>query len=490
MTPELNWPQRWAEISPHAVALIDGETRASLTYKELFEHSENLASFLADHWALARGERIACMAQNELEYIVLLFAAARLGAILVPINTRFTTSEVTHIVKDCRPRLLVVDAASEPVVAPLDVPRLSFADLQGACRRPRSQNIPVRARDFEDTLLILYTSGTTGFPKGAMISHRMIFWNSVSTGLRLNLTQKDVVVTFLPLFHTGGWNVLTTPCLHRGAQVVLLKKFDAARVLSVCEQDRVTVLFGVPTTMDFLRRHETFARTDLSSIRYAIVGGEPMPVELIRVWEDRGIPIRQGFGLTEFGPNVFSLNEEDSRSKIGSIGFPNFYVTVRVVHETGLDAGAGEVGELLLQGPMMMSGYWNNPEATAQTIRDGWLATGDLVRRDDEGYFYVVGRKKEMFISGGENVYPAEVEKVLRGLPGVREVAVIGASHPRWGECGKAFLALENGAEVATEVMREHCLKHLAKFKVPLEYIVLPELPKTQSGKVAKNELR
>lgn len=361
--------------------------------------------------------------------------------------------------------------------------------MAAALREPGGQELGFAAQA-EDPCMILYTSGTTGFPKGAVISYRMIFWNSVNTGLRLNLTQNDVVLTFLPLFHTGGWNVLTTPCLHRGAKVVLMRKFEADLVLRLSESEKVTVLFGVPTTMDFLARSSLFAATDLSSIRYAIVGGEPMPLELISIWEKRGIAIRQGYGLTEFGPNVFSLNQEDSRRKMGSIGFPNFYIEARVADEHGRELPDDTVGELILRGPVAMSGYWNNPEATAQTLRDGWLYTGDLVRRDSEGYYYVVGRKKEMYISGGENVYPAEVEKVLRQCPGVREAAVIGVQHAKWGECGKAFVALDPvAAGASAETLSAFCRERLAKFKVPAEFVFLPELPKTESGKIAKNEL-
>ena len=316
-----------------------------------------------------------------------------------------------------------------------------------------------------------------------------MFWNSVNTGLRLNLTQADVVLTFLPLFHTGGWNVLTLPCLHRGARVVLCRKFDPDLILRLTEAEGVSVLFGVPTTMDFLSRAPNFAATDLSKVRYAIVGGEPMPPELIEIWQKRGVPIRQGYGLTEFGPNVFSLPERDAWTKRGSIGFPNFYVEARVVDAEGSTLGADEVGELILRGPVMMSGYWRNEAATRATIRDGWLYTGDLVRRDADGYYYVVGRKKEMFISGGENVYPAEVERVLRAFAAVREAAVIGRPHARWGECGHAFVSAEPGQTLCLDRLRDFCRERLAKFKVPLEFFLLEDLPKTASGKIAKNEL-
>lgn len=490
----LDWLKRWTEYSPKSVALQCGDTGRVFTYHDMYVKAQDLASRLRNQFGIGRGDRVVVLAQNELEYIVLLFATQRLGAILVPVNFRFTTSEVEHIVSDSGAKLMIVARSFWAVAEPLkDKVRLWNFDgpesLVEFLIEPQGAQVDF-VGEFEDPCMILYTSGTTGFPKGAIISHRMIFWNSINTGLRLNLTQQDRVLTFLPLFHTGGWNVLTTPCLHRGARVILLKKFDADQILRLTESEKVSVLFGVPTTMDFLKRSPLFSHANLSSVRYAIVGGEPMPVPLIQDWEERGIPIRQGYGLTEFGPNVFSLNEEDSRRKMGSIGFPNFYIEARVVNDAGFDMPDEEVGELILRGPVAMSGYWNNPKATLETIREGWLHTGDLVRRDSEGYFYVVGRKKEMFISGGENVYPAEIEKVLRSLPGVREAAVIGIEHVRWGEAGKAFVSLESEARSLTPAdLRQYCEQHLAKFKVPVEFVVLPDLPKTESGKIAKKLL-
>jgi len=489
----LDWLKRWARFSPDRIALQCGESGRAFSYRQCFEASQRLAHALRAK-GVGKGDRIAVLAQNELEYILLFFAGQRLGAILVPVNFRFTTAEVRHIVTDSGAKLLIAQQALWPVAEPLkDIVQLWNFDgpegMTAALDAFSPANIEFTS-DFEDPCMILYTSGTTGFPKGAVISHRMIFWNSVNTGLRLNLTQNEVVATFLPLFHTGGWNVLTTPCLHRGAKVVLLKKFDADLILNLCASEKVSVLFGVPTTMDFLRRSPRFHEADLSSVRYAIVGGEPMPLELIEAWEERGIPVRQGYGLTEFGPNVFSLNEEDSRRKMGSIGFANFYIDTRVVNEDGRDVNDGEVGELILRGPVTMSGYWNNEKATREVLRDGWLYTGDLVKRDEEGYFFVVGRKKEMYISGGENVYPAEVEKVLRQLPGVREAAVIGVKHLRWGEAGRAFVALEEDRKsISQDRLKEHCLQHLAKFKVPAEFVIMRELPKTESGKIAKKAL-
>ncbi len=317
-----------------------------------------------------------------------------------------------------------------------------------------------------------------------------VFWNSINTSLRLNISQTDATVIFLPFFHTGGLNVLTTPFLHRGAKLIFIKKFDGDQILKLSESHKATILFGVPTTMDMMSRSEVFKNVNLTSLRYAIVGGEPMPVDLIHKWNDKGIAIRQGYGLTEFGPNVFSLNEEDAIRKIGSIGFANFYSEAKIVDDDAKELGSEQIGELVLKGPMCMTGYWKNDKATKETIKDGWLHTGDLVKKDSEGYFYVVGRKKDMYKSGGENVYPTELEQVMRHLPGVREVAVIGVPDSKWGEVGKAFIVKESiSSDLTVDKINDYCAKNLAKFKIPKYFLFVPDLPKGDSGKILKRKL-
>lgn len=486
---ELDWLKRWDLYSPEAVALVDGDSGRPLTYRELYRQVRAGAQALKTRFQIGRGDRVAVLATNELEYVVLFFALQRLGATMVPVNFRLTAREVDHIVDDSEARLIIYQEAFSGSVAQRKEPRWLLQGPKSFAEELQKDSLFSEYHSQTETpAMILYTSGTTGNPKGAILSLRMLFWNSLNITMRLNLTQNDKVVTFAPFFHTGGWNVLTTPLLHRGAQVIITRKFDADQVLELSEKHSCTILFGVPTTMDMMARSDQFPKVGLKSMRYAIVGGEPMPIEVIRVWHEKGIPIRQGYGLTEFGPNVFSLNEEDAIRKIGSIGFPNFYIDAKVVNDQGRELGDEEVGELALRGPMMMTGYWKNDAATSETIRDGWLYTGDLVRRDREGYYYVVGRKKDMFISGGENVYPVEVEQVLRQVPGVREVAVIGIKDTKWGEVGKAYLSAAPG--VTEEVLKGHCLQHLAKFKIPKHFAFLPELPKSDSGKILKKRLR
>lgn len=486
---ELDVVSRWAMYQPTSIALEDADTGRSWTWPALKDAVLRLAGFL-DAEGVRAGDRVAVLAGNELDDVPLFLATQRLGAILVPVNFRLAAREVEHIVSDCEPTLLFFQAAYEKALTGVTVKRLPFeriAEVMADASQRRFEGFRGR---FEDTCMVLYTSGTTGAAKGALISHEMIFWNSISTGLRLDLTQRDVTVSFLPMFHTSGWHVLNTPFLHRGARLVFTRKFEPERILRLCDERGVTVLFGVPTTLDLMAHHPAFSEVTLKTVRFAIVGGEPMPLELIRTWQARGVAIRQGFGLTEFGPNVFSLAEADSERKMGSIGLPNFYVDVKVVAEDGSEILDERVGELALRGPACTKGYWRNETATREAIRDGWFFTGDLVRRDADGFFFVAGRKKDMFISGGENVYPAEVERVLSKHPKVREVAVLGVPDAKWGEVGKAFIAPVEGQTLTLEELSAFCDGQLARYKIPRHLELREELPKGDSGKILKRALK
>lgn len=487
MELELDWLKRWNMYSPRSVAIHDWASDRRLTYSDLFRMSNAIATQIKSEYGLKSGDRVAVLSKNHWLYVPLFFALQRLNVILVPLNFRLAPRELDYVIRDSESALLIHSEEFSTLATELPVTRQM--SLEPLVDSPDGEDVPF-CGEFEDVAMILYTSGTTGAPKGAMISRKMIFWNSINTSLRLNLTQSDIHIAFLPLFHTGGWNVLLTPFLHRGARTIFLEKFEPDSVLQIAEQHRATILFGVPTMMDMMAKSPRFAQADLASVRYAVVGGEPMPLPLIHSWQDKGIPIRQGYGLTEFGPNVFSLNEEDSERKIGSIGFPNFYIHTRVVDDQGHPVGPNEVGELLLKGPMAMTGYWRHPEATSETLRHGWLHTGDLVRLDQEGYCYVVGRKKDMFISGGENVYPAEVEQCLRGCPGVDDAAVIGVPDEKWGEVGKAFLVLKSDVQTNEQEILAFCRKQIAKYKVPKYFRFVPELPKGDSGKLLKRQLK
>ncbi len=489
-----DWLGRWALYAPDRAALVDPEAGRTITYAEADARARRAARWLREAHGVAAGDRVALVAPNELDAVLLFFAVRRLGAILVPVNWRLAPPEVAHVLRDAAPRVVVAHethaALADAARATLDAPPPVAPFDQMTAAMDAGEPLDDDAGSFDAPCMILYTSGTTGAPKGAVLTNRSVFWNAVNSTLRLNLTDADRTAIFAPLFHTGGWHVLTTPLLHAGGTVYLMRRFEPDAVLRLCDDAGLTILFGVPTMMAALHGAPAFADARLDTVRYAIVGGEPMPVPLIHEWQAKGVPVRQGYGLTEFGPNVFSLPEADAVRKAGSIGFPNFYVDIRIVGPDGADVTDGEVGELLLRGPAAMDGYWQNPAATAETIVDGWLRTGDLVRRDAEGYVYVAGRTKEMFISGAENVYPAEVEAALAQHPAVAAVAVVGVPDARWGEVGHAVVVLRDDAEVSAADLRAFCDGRLARFKIPKHITFTDALPVSDSGKVLRRALR
>lgn len=476
------WLEKWDRFGPDRVALTfpDGGSRttqhtddtghARWTYRELHRRAQRRAAWLRDVHGVGPGDRVAWSEGNRPEFFEALFACARLGAILVPINWRLAQPEIDYIVGHCGPKVV------------LDAQNLATLDDDGPLPR-----VPCAEADAETPLMILYTSGTTGRPKGAVLTHGSITANSLNTQLACDLRADDSTVTFTPLFHTGAVNVLSMPLLHRGGKVVLLPRFDAGDILAAIGRERVTILFGVPTTFEMLRDDAAFAAADLSSVRFALCGGAPTPVNLIHEWARRGVVFRQGFGLTEVGPNCFSLPPEDAVRKAGTVGFPVMHCEARVVDPDGRDVAPGHTGELWLRGPHVCAGYWNDPAATAAALHEGgWWATGDLFQVDDDGYYRVVGRKKEMFISGGENVYPAEVEQAILQFPGVKECAVVGVPDPKWGEVGRAYVT---PADVQPEALLEFLRQRIGRYKVPKAVVTLDALPRNAIGKVVKHEL-
>ncbi|HKG23936.1 MAG TPA: AMP-binding protein, partial [Blastocatellia bacterium] len=355
-----------------------------------------------------------------------------------------------------------------------------------------SSDAPVEVERFDGEMpaLIIYTSGTTGRPKGALLSHRMLMWNSINTNIGWDLVSSDVTTVHAPLFHTGGLNVLTLPLMHIGGTVVILRKFDPAETLEAIEKHRCTIFFGVPTMFQMMLDSPRFEEIDFGSMRFLISGGAPCPVPLIEAYQRRGVAFTQGFGLTEVGPNCFRLGLEDAVRKAGSIGFPSFHSEARIIDEEGRDVPRGLVGELLLKGQHVCSGYWQDSEATSAAISDGWFYTGDLARQDEEGYYYIVGRAKDMIISGGENIYPAEVESVLHDHPAIASAALIGISDDKWGEMPVAVVIARTGRAVTPEEVMDFCSGKLARYKIPKRVYFVSEFPLSASGKVVKRVLK
>ena len=343
----------------------------------------------------------------------------------------------------------------------------------------------------EDIVALLFTGGTTGLPKAAQISHRMIAWNTLNTVIH-DITHGDTVVNVFPMFHTGGLLVYTLPMMIIGGTVVLTRRFEPEQVLDLLQDYRATFFAGVPTMYQLLTTAANWATADLSNLRFCTSGGAPLPVALVEKFRDeKGVRFKQGFGMTEFGPGIFALAPEDAIRKAGSIGRPNFFVDARVVDEANTPLGPDAIGELVLKGPSMCSGYFDNPEASAAAVDDeGWFHTGDLARHDEEWYFTIVDRKKDMYISGGENVYPAEIEQVLHRHPAVHMAAVIGLPDERWGEVGKACVVLKPDAQATPQELLDYMQAHLARYKVPRSVEIMDALPISAAGKILKRELR
>lgn len=488
------WLDRREQLSPERIGLIDRATGARYTYRTLNTRARALATILAEQHGIRPGDRVAALALNSPEYLDALFACALLGATLVPLNWRLTVPELMTILTDCEPTLLLHDETYRAValaVAGLRAtpPLLDMRAFPGADPALASRARPFVTMDGEEIVLILYTSGTTGVPKGAMLSHRMLTWNAINTQISWGLRENDIAPSFAPFFHAGGLNVLTTPLYHLGATVVLLRDTSPAAVLRAIEAERCTLVFAVPTVFQMMMESPEFATANLSSVRFCITGGSSCPLPIIEGYAARGLQFRQGYGLTEVGVNCFSLAPEDALRKAGSVGRPVFHSQARILDDQNHPVARGTVGELTLSGPHVCSGYWRRPDATADAYRGGWWHTGDLALRDEEGYYYIVGRKKDLFISGGENVYPAEIEGVLATHEGIAEAAVIGRPDPKWGEVGVAVVVpRRHGALTESDVIA-FCDGRLARYKIPKSVVFAESLPRNAMGKVVKSDL-
>lgn len=474
---------------PHHVAVEEAGSGAVLTYAQLDERANALAFRLRDAWGIGQGDRVAVLADFGLDYVALFAAALKAGFILVPLNYRLAAPEISWMLQDASPGLVLVEEKYRPLLgeSPADIPVASLAELF-ALLPQTVEAFPVGTFEESDPVFLLYTSGTTGTPKGAIYSRGMLFWNSINTAISLHIGSESRTVNCMPPFHTGGWNVLLTPFLHHGGYVCLMRKFDAGEVLRLLREKRATLFMGVPTMLRMISEDPGFGEARFPDLHYLIVGGEAMPVPLIETWHAKGVMVRQGYGLTEVGPNLTSLHQDDAIRKKGSIGRPNFYVDIRVCDDEGREMATGERGELCLRGPMVTPGYWQNPQATARAFREGWFRTGDVVIRDEEGFLFIVDRLKNMYISGGENVYPAEVERVLLRHPGVAEAAVIGVADAQWGETGHAWVRPAD-PRLGPEDLLAWCRTQLAKYKVPKYLDLLEEIPKSDTGKINKRRL-
>jgi fatty-acyl-CoA synthase len=488
---------RRAALSGERTALIFREER--WTYAEL-NRITNRVAYGLHALGVNPGDRVGFLGLNHPRFFFTLYATAKLGGIFVPLNFRLTGAELKFIIADAGLHTLVYEENFASIIDEIrnDLPvrelvcgsaaegARSFDDLQYD-QRDAELDYPV---DGNDVAWIMYTSGTTGRPKGAMITHDNVLWNNINASLAYDGLTDDRTLAVAPLFHIGGLNVTPMGSLWKGATVIVEQMFEPGLVLELIERHRITTMFGVPAMFLFMAQHPDFASRDLSSVRIFVVGGAPVPEALINIYAQRGIPFLQGYGLTETAPFACFLPADMATKKQGSAGIAPFFSEVKCVDDNGHTVPDGERGEIVVRGPNVMKGYWNRPDATAEVIVDGWFHTGDIGKRDADGYFYILDRKKDMIISGGENVYPAEVEDALYQHPAVKEVAVIGVSHPRWGETVRAVVVCKEGTDASEQELIDFTQGRLARYKQPKSVVFTDTLPRNPTGKVIKFELR
>ncbi len=493
-----SWTARRARKTPGAVAVVHGDAR--LSYGMLHDRVARLAGALRV-LGIRRGDRVAYLGPNHPSFIETMFAVWAAGGIFVPVNIRLAVPELAHQLADSGASALVYAPAQADLVVGLrpdvTVPHLVALDgpasgtlgyedlLAGAAAEWADEPVSLT-----DPCLIMYTSGTTGRPKGATLTHGNITWNAVNVLVDTDMRTDEIALVVAPLFHTAALNMLCLPVLLKGGTAVIESVFDPQRVLEAIARHRVTVMFGVPAIYDAMAGQPDWPAADLSSLRTLLCGGAPVPHATIRAYLNRGLSFIQGYGMTEVSPGALLLDSAHAEIKAGSAGVPHFFTDVKIVRPDSGEAAAGERGEIVVAGPNVMSGYWNQPSATAQALADGWLRSGDVAIADQDGYVFVADRVKDVIISGGENIYPAEVESALRGHPDVADCAVIGVADQKWGEVGRAIVVLRQGADVADRDILAFLDGRIARYKIPKSVRFADGLPRTATGKIVKKALR
>lgn len=495
-----SWPTRRARTQAGRPAITaNGRT---WTFAEVEQDTSRIAAALRER-GVAKGDRIAYMGLNSYDFLAVLFATAKLGAVFVPLNTRLAPPEVEYILGDCRPKIFfwdhpfgdIIEAVSfgdEPIEA-ISVGAASNSSTLGALRGPEGASVPSVDEEvaLDDLFMIQYTSGTSGHPKGVMVTHGNITWNTMNCIIDSNNGTDSVALVMAPMFHSGSLNMVVLPTFVKGGHALLEARFDPGRALQLVESERVTFFFGVASMYVELMQHSAWESTDLSSLEQLSTGGQGMPEAMLRRLEARGLRVANGYGLTETSPGLTYLGVADAFDKLGSVGGPHFFCEVKVVDSNGEEAAPGQAGEIIARGPNVTPGYFRNPEATTAAFTpQGWLRTGDLGHFDEDGYLTIVDRVKDMIISGGENIYPAEVEQAIYAHPSVAEAAVVGVPDERWGEVGKAVVTLRPGTALTEAGLLEFLGTRIARYKLPKSVQVVDALPHTASGKILKRRVR
>jgi fatty-acyl-CoA synthase len=508
-----SWLQRRRPKSGSKTALISGGRE--LSYAQFADRSLRLANALRDR-GVARGDRVAYLGENHPSFLETLFACGSLGAIFVPLNTRLAPPEIQFQLQDSGAVALIhahnLDDLAARGAAGTAVARLIVVVDGAGAGSPApagSGQGPMAVEGFDDVVasgtdqqidepvglddgaMILYTSGTTGRPKGALLTHGNVTWNCINVIVDFDFSSQDVALMISPMFHVASLDMGVLPTLLKGGTVILESRFDPGRILGLIEQYSVTTMSGVPTTYQLICEHPAWATTDLSSLNKLTCGGSAIPLRVLDAYESRGLQIGNGYGMTETAPAATVLPASRSRDKAGSAGLPHFFTEVRIVDPMAGIAGPGTVGEIQIKGPNVIREYWHRPDATAGSYADGgWFKSGDLAYKDEEGFVFIADRLKDMIISGGENIYPAEVEQAITELDAVGSVAVIGVPDEKWGEVPRAVVLLREGAHLTEAELRSHLEGRLARYKIPKSVVFVDEMPRTASGKIRKNDLR
>ena len=496
------WTTKWAELDPDGLCIkyLDME----LTRREFNNRVNRLANALRE-LGVKKGDRVAALMANSNVFLEILFATSKLGVIMVPLNFRLAAAELDFIINNSEPVALIYSPEFIAPVTELNgkIPTVKtrICETTGGAPedlefeswiadKPDSEPVPDAEVTLDDGQFIMYTSGTTGKPKGAVITHGNTQWNVVNSVHAYPSESSDIAVCCAPLFHIGALAVSAIPNFYVGAKIVIQRLFDPIDVLKLIEDNRASTMFGIPVMFLFMSQMPDFEKTDFSSVRYLLAGGSPCPKPLIDVFLKKGVQFSQGYGMTETAPAITALKPEEALDKLGSCGKTLFHLDMKIVDMQGKKVKQGETGEILVKGPNVIKEYWRRPEETAKSFVDGWFMTGDMGYEDEDGYLFIMDRRKDMYISGGENVYPAEVEDVLMGLPQVADAGVIGIPDEKWGESGMAILVKAPDVETTEEEIIAACKEKLAGYKVPKKVAFVAELPRTLTGKILKKDLR
>jgi fatty-acyl-CoA synthase len=488
MYNDQTWFIKRAQMEPFHIACIDIDSGQQWTYAQ-FAHLIKEWAHRLSHEKLQQGDRVSILAANHPELLAILFACGLKGYIYVPLNFRLSQSELTEILNNCEPNILITDHTYEPLTQSLPVKRVINREVHTEWRLILDYPLHLSPISPNEPWMMIYTGGTTGKSKGVQLSYNNVNWNALNTIVSWGLSYTDCTVTYMPLFHTGGLNALTIPILMSGGTVVIGHRFDAEQALEEILKRKATISLFVPTMYQVMTQTEMFKDSDFPNVKVFLSGGAPCPITIYEQFEKKGLPFKEGYGLSEAGPNNFVIDANVAKIKRGSVGKNMQFVDTLIVSEINQPTAINEVGELWIRGRHVFIGYWRNEKETEATMHEEWLKTGDLAKMDAEGDYYIVGRKKDMIVTGGENVYPQEIEHCLIQHCAIKEAAVIGLPDVKWGEVVTAFISLEDPATYSEIQLTEHCRNFLGGYKIPKKFVVLDELPKTHVGKIDKKKL-